>query len=54
MNTQDNEDGLVQETTDFMVSVCGKNYGKRVAQRVKQQLEENNTHLHQDSGVNDE
>lgn len=54
VNTQDNEDDLVQEITDFMVSVCGKIYGKRGAQRVKQQLEENNNRLHENGDVNDE
>lgn len=38
---------LVTEITEFMVSKCGQIYGSRGAERVKQQLEQNNAELSQ-------
>lgn len=42
------EDDLVKEITDFMVSACGRIYGKRGAERVKNQLHQTQHEL--DSG----
>lgn len=39
IKTDDVDNDLVTEITDFMVSAAGKLYGKRGAQRVKEQLE---------------
>lgn len=40
VNDNDVEDDLVTEITEFMVSACGKLYGKRGAERVKNLLQE--------------
>lgn len=39
IKTDDVDNDLVTEITEFMVSAAGKLYGKRGAQRVKEQLE---------------
>ena len=40
VNDNDVEDDLVTEITEFMVSACGRLYGKRGAERVKNILKE--------------
>lgn len=40
VNNNDVEDDLVTEITEFMVSACGRLYGKRGAERVKNVLKE--------------
>lgn len=40
INDDELEDDLVTEITEFMVSRCGKIYGKRGAKRVKEALKE--------------
>lgn len=40
INDNDLEDDLVTEITEYMVSVCGKIYGRRGAKRVKEALSE--------------
>lgn len=40
VNDNDVEDDLVTEITEFMVSACGRLYGKRGAERVKNLLQE--------------
>lgn len=40
VNNNDVEDDLVTEITEFMVSACGRLYGKRGAERVKNILQE--------------